>query len=172
MSGIYIHNGTQTDQFIKDLHSAVQILKANMDINNKINLVKSEFEKFNSWEDKYRHIIKKGKSLAEMPEELKKDELKVKGCQSQVWLFAEFDNERQVIHFKADSDASIVKGIIAILLDVYDLASPDEILNVGTHFLDSIGLRQHLSMSRANGLNAMVKQIHIYAMAYKARALM
>ena len=91
----------------------------------------------------------------------------MKGCQSQVWLYATLDEGSVTFH--ADSDASIVKGIIATLLDVYSKASPDSILATKPDFLDEIGLREHLSMSRANGLSAMLKQISLYAMAFKAK---
>lgn len=139
------------------------------DIEQRIQQLEQEFAQFSSWEDKYRHIISKGKKLAPFPDDLRKDELKVKGCQSQVWLYADFDDDSKRLLFQADSDASIVKGIIAILLDVYHQATPQEVLTIGTSFLDSIGLRQHLSMSRANGLNSMVKQIQIYAMAFQVK---
>jgi cysteine desulfuration protein SufE len=94
----------------------------------------------------------------------------VKGCQSQVWLHAELAGDR--VHFSADSDASIVKGIVALLVYVYSDSTPDEILMTKPTFLEDIGLREHLSMSRANGLTSMVKQISFYAMAFKAKLQM
>src|SRR5690606_2549138 len=96
---------------------------------------------------------------------------KVKGCQSQVWLVADLEkqNDKHVIVYRADSDASIVKGIVALLSKVYSGLNPDEVLNLKPDFIDTIGLRQHLSMSRANGLNSMLKQISLYALAYQQK---
>lgn len=141
-----------------------------MEITNRIEKLKEEFNGFSSWEDRYSHIIKMGKELAELPEEYRLEENKVRGCQSQVWLFPELKEGK--IHFYADSDASIVKGIISLLLKVYSNSSPDEILEVGTEWLDDIGLRQHLSMSRANGLSSMLKQISLYALAIQTKIKM
>ena len=103
-----------------------------------------------------------------MPESQKIEDNKVKGCQSQVWLHAELNNEKRII-FSADSDAAIVKGIVSILLKVYSDSTPEEIIATKPDFLEDIGLRQHLSMSRANGLSSMVKQISIYALAFKTK---
>lgn len=139
-----------------------------MEISARIESLKEEFQNFSDWEDKYKHIISLGKSLAPMKEEHKIDENKVKGCQSQVWLFAELDSDKKVI-FTADSDAAIVKGIVSILLQVYSGSTPSEIIATKPDFLDEIGLRQHLSMSRANGLSSMVKQISMYALAFKTK---
>lgn len=140
-------------------------------LKNRIDQLSKEFDSFESWEDKYKHIISRGKELAPLDEQYRVDSNKVKGCQSQVWLHASLQEDK-CIRFQADSDASIVKGIIAILLSVYDKASPSEVLSTSPDFLDQIGLKQHLSMSRANGLNAMVKQIHFYAMAFQAKLSM
>ncbi|MGB0453545.1 MAG: SufE family protein [Bacteriovoracaceae bacterium] len=133
-----------------------------------------KFEEFGSWELKYKHIIECGKKLSDFPDQFKEEKFKVKGCQSQVWLYPEIavshdDANRKVIHFHADSDASIVKGIIAVLLSVYNDLTPNEVLEVDESFIDTIGLRQHLSMSRANGLNSMIKQIKMYALVYKTQ---
>ena len=105
-----------------------------------------------------------------MDEAFKTEDNKIKGCQSQVWLHAELVGDK--IHFSADSDASIVKGIVALLVFVYSDSTPDEILMTKPTILEDIGLREHLSMSRANGLTSMVKQISFYAMAFKAKLLM
>jgi cysteine desulfuration protein SufE len=129
-----------------------------------------EMNNFSDWEDRYKFMINLGKELTPMPEEYRIDDNKVKGCQSQVWLFPEF-NEGKVL-FYADSDASIVKGIVAILLSIYNHSTPDEILNFGVGFIDELGLKQHLSMSRSNGLAAMLKQIQMYAIGLKAKAAM
>ena len=139
-------------------------------ISNRIDQIKDEFSMFPDWESRYKHLIELGKRLSPMEESLKTDSNKIKGCQSQVWLYAEFRDG--LIYFKADSDASIVKGIIALLVTVYSGSTPDEILTTRPHFLEDIGLREHLSMSRANGLTSMVKQISFYAMAFKAKSQM
>ncbi len=117
-----------------------------------------------------------GKSLPEFPEKLKTEDLKVKGCQSQVWLSATLKEELnensaslvKKIYFQADSDALIVKGLIAILLRVYSGRTPDEILALAPDFISELGFSSNLSPSRANGLQAMVKQIKYYALAFKA----
>jgi cysteine desulfuration protein SufE len=124
----------------------------------------TQFSAIKDWEDKYRKIIDFGKSLEAFPEEHRLEQNKVKGCQSQVWLVSQLSGDRIV--FLADSDASIVKGLVAILLKVYSQSTPAEILAFKPRFIDEIGLRQHLSMSRANGLNAMLKQIQFYAIAF------
>lgn len=141
-----------------------------MEINHRIDELKSEFSQFSDWEDKYKHIISLGKALVEMPEELKTEENKVKGCQSQVWLHADLKDGK--IIFQADSDAVIVKGIVSVLVRVYSNATPEEVLATKPEFLDEIGLRQHLSMSRANGLSSMVKQISMYALAFQTKIKM
>ena len=150
---------------------SVDALRSNfMEINNRIEELKAEFSGFSDWEDKYKHIIGLGKALVEMPEELKTEDNKVKGCQSQVWLHAEL-KEGKII-FQADSDASIVKGIVSVLVRVYSDSTPEEVLATKPEFLDEIGLRQHLSMSRANGLSSMVKQISMYALAFQTKIKM
>ena len=141
-----------------------------MAIESRIQKIVQKFNQFDDWEDRYRELIKFGKTLNEMPEELKTEDNKVKGCQSQVWLWPTFENG--VITFQGDSDAAIVKGIVGVLLYVYSESTPMEILSTKPTFIDEIGLRQHLSMSRANGLNSMLKKISIYAMAFQAKANM
>lgn len=133
----------------------------------RIKLIVEDFKKYSDWEDRYKHLIGLGKNLAPMAEEHKTENNKIKGCQSQVWLHAELAGDKVI--FTADSDASIVKGIIALLVQVYSGCTPDEILSIKPTFLEEIGLREHLSMSRANGLTAMVKQISFYAMAFKIK---
>lgn len=139
-------------------------------INQRILKLKNDFKSFSEWEARYKHLIELGKKMPPMKEEFKTEENKVKGCQSQVWLHAELIGDR--VHFSADSDASIVKGIVALLVYVYSDSTPDQILMTKPTFLEDIGLREHLSMSRANGLSAMVKQISFYAMAFKAKLQM
>ena len=129
-----------------------------------------EFKKFQDWEERYKHLIGLGKSLEPMKDEHQIEANKVKGCQSQVWLFAELNDGK--IHYTGDSDAAIVKGIVALLLKVYSDRTPDEILGLDQSFVDEIGLKQHLSMSRANGLSAMMKQIQMYALAFKTKIQM
>ncbi|MCR9204836.1 MAG: SufE family protein [Halobacteriovoraceae bacterium] len=136
-------------------------------MDSRITEIVSEFKSFHDWESRYKHLISLGKSLPEMKEEHKIETNKVKGCQSQVWLFAELEDGK--IKYSGDSDASIVKGIVALLLKIYGERTPTEILTLDQGFVDEIGLKQHLSMSRANGLSAMMKQIQMYAVAYKAK---
>ncbi len=136
-------------------------------IDDRINKIKEEFNSFSDWEGRYKHIIEIGKQMPVMDEANKTEANKIKGCQSQVWLSAKLLDDK--IFFEADSDASIVKGVIGLLVFVYSGSTPDEILSRRPTFLEDIGLREQLSMSRANGLNAMVKQISFYAMAFKAK---
>lgn len=125
-----------------------------------------EFEGFKDWDEKYAHIIKIGKELESFPEEQRTDDNKLSGCQSQVWLHASFNEDK--IQFQADSDAMIVKGLIALLVRVYSNHTPDEILNSQPEFIKKIGIDNHLSLTRKNGLSSMLKQIQRYAIAYKA----
>lgn len=141
-----------------------------MSINSRIEILIEKFKEIENWEDKYKLIIGMGKELSPMKEEYKTDDNKLNGCQSQVWLFAELNGDK--ITFTADSDASIVKGIIAMLLSVYSDSTPDEILSTRPDFLEKIGIREHLSMSRASGLASMLKQISVYAIAFKAKIAM
>ncbi len=139
-------------------------------IQERIDKIKGEFLSFSDWESRYKHLIELGKQLPAMKDEFKVETNKIKGCQSQVWLMAEL--KEGSVFFSADSDASIVKGIVALLVYIYSDSSPDEILTTKPTFLEDIGLREHLSMSRANGLTSMLKQISFYAMAFKAQVQM
>ena len=141
-----------------------------MTMQNRIQKILDEFSKIPDWEARYKRLIDLGKELPSMDEQNKTDANKVRGCQSQVWLWANMEGEKIV--FQADSDASITKGIVALLVNVYSGSTPDEILVTKPDFLTELGIREHLSMSRANGLNAILKQITIYAMAFKAKASM
>ncbi len=125
----------------------------------------SEFTHLSSWEDRYKLIIEKGKKLLPMPEEYKTDEYKVRGCQSQVWLHSELDSDGK-IQFQADSDALIVKGLVALLLQVYSGQKPQDILQFKPEFLQTLGFAQNLSPNRTNGLMSMIKQIQNYAIVY------
>ena len=131
--------------------------------------IAGEFSFFESWQDKYEYIIELGKKLKGFPEDKRTDDNKVKGCQSSVWLVTNEDNG--AIVFKADSDSTIVKGLIALLIRVLNGRTPDEILNAKLDFIAKTGLQQHLAQTRANGLAAMIKQMKMYALAYKAKQL-
>ncbi len=137
-----------------------------MTIREKQSDLIKRFEDLSDWEEKYTQIIKLGRELPDLPEEYRVDKNKVEGCQSQVWMHAEFKDGRIYIH--ADSDAMIVKGLIAILVKVYSGHTPDEILSTPPDFLKKIGVDTHLSPTRKNGLSAMLKQIQLYAVAFKA----
>ena len=126
-----------------------------------------EFSFFDDWMEKYEHIIQMGKSLPLIDPSLKTDERIIKGCQSKVWLHAELIDDKVV--FTADSDAIITKGIIAILIRVFSHQSPNTIINANTDFIDEIGLKEHLSPTRANGLVSMIKQMKLYAVAFNAQ---
>ena len=122
------------------------------------------FSFMEDWTEKYQYMIDLSKSLDEMNLNYKTDENLIKGCQSKVWLHSSY--EKGKIHFEADSDAIISKGIVAILLSVLNNRSPQEILSADLTFIDEIGLKEHLSPNRANGLSSMLKQIKFYALAY------
>lgn len=124
-----------------------------------------EFSQFPQWEDRYKKIIEMGKSLPEMPADLKTEQNIVKGCQSQVWLSASLSDDGKV-QLKGDSDALIVKGLVSLLLTVYSESSPSDILSTPPDFLKALGFEGNLSPSRANGLHAMLKQIKLYATAF------
>ena len=126
-----------------------------------------EFSMFDDWMERYEYIIELGKSLPIIEEENKLDENLIKGCQSKVWLFSELDND--IIKFSADSDAILTKGIVALLLRVYSNQKPADILAASTDFIDEIGLKEHLSPTRANGLVSMVKYIKMYAIAQQTK---
>ena len=126
-----------------------------------------EFSFFEDWMQRYEHMIDLGKSLPLIKDKYKTDDNIIKGCQSKVWMHAELEETKLV--FTADSDAIITKGIIAILIRVFSKQHPDEILNADTKFIDQIGLKEHLSPTRANGLVSMIKQIKMYALAYKTQ---
>ncbi len=126
-----------------------------------------EFSMFDDWMQRYEYMIDLGKSIPLIQDSNKTDENLIKGCQSKVWLHAELEEDK--IAFTADSDAIITKGIIAILLRVFSDKNPEEILAANTNFIDEIGLKDHLSPTRANGLVSMIKKIKIYALAYETQ---
>ena len=119
---------------------------------------------FNDWTEKYEYIIDLGKSLPVINDAFKTSDNTIKGCQSKVWLYAEYINNKLI--FTADSDAIITKGIIAVLIRVFSNQSPKDIVDAKADFIEEIGLKQHLSQTRANGLSSMIKQIKLYAVGY------
>lgn len=137
-----------------------------MNILDRTTQIKERFLKFDDWEDRYKELIVLGKSLPAYPEDKREDKYKVKGCQSQVWLYPEFKEGR--VYFHGDSDAVLVKGIVGLLLSVYSDATPDEILTVKPDFLKEVGITEHLSMNRSSGLASMMKQIQMYALVFKS----
>ena len=126
-----------------------------------------EFSIFEDWMQRYEYMIDLGKSLPLINENLKNDDKLIKGCQSKVWLNSELKDDK--IIFTADSDAIITKGIIAILVRVFSDQKPQAILDAKTDFIDEIGLKEHLSPTRANGLVSMIKQMKMYALAYQTK---
>lgn len=128
-----------------------------------------EFSMFEDWEERYQYVIDLGNSLPLIDEQYKTEDNIIKGCQSKVWLHGE-QQDGEVI-FTADSDAILTKGIIAILIRVFSGQKPQDILDADTGFIDEIGLKEHLSPTRANGLVSMIKQIKMYALAYSAKNL-
>ena len=126
-----------------------------------------EFSKFDDWMDRYEHMIDLGKSLPLIDSKFKTEDNIIKGCQSKVWLHADLESDKLI--FTADSDAIITKGIVAILIRVFSNQSPEVILKTNTDFIDEIGLKEHLSPTRANGLVSMIKKIKMYAVAYQTQ---
>ena len=125
-----------------------------------------EFDMFEDWMERYEHLIELGKSLPMIDEQYKVDENIIKGCQSKVWLHSELKGD--TIAYTADSDAILTKGLVALLLRVFTNQTPQAILTADTAFIDEIGLKEHLSPTRANGLVSMLKQIKLYAIAQQA----
>ena len=140
-----------------------------MTIKEKQQSIVEEFSMFDDWMDKYAYLIEMGKDLPEIDEKYKTKQYLISGCQSRVWLHAELIDGNLV--FSADSDALITKGIVSLLIRVLSGHSPDEIISSDFNFLNTIGLKDHLSPTRANGLQSMVKQIQLYARAFQLRSL-
>jgi len=138
-----------------------------MTINQIQDKIVDDFNQFDDWMDKYALLIDFGNGLEIIDEQYKVPQNIIEGCQSRVWLHAEMD--QGMIHFKGESDAILVKGIVALLLQVFSGRTPDEILGADLYFVDKIGLKEHLSPTRSNGLVAMIKQIKLYALAFKAK---
>jgi len=138
-----------------------------MSIQEIQNDIIDEFSMFDDWEERYQYMIDLGKTLPLIDAQYKTEDNIIKGCQSKVWVHAEMNDDKVV--FTADSDAIITKGIIAILIRVFSNQHPKEIIDANTDFIDQIGLKEHLSLTRANGLVSMIKQLKMYAIAYQTQ---
>ena len=138
-----------------------------MTIQDVQNEIIEEFSVFDDWMDKYNYLIEMGKSLPVIDEMHKTDKYLISGCQSRVWVWAKMKDGKVI--FKADSDAIITKGIISLLIRVLSNQTPDDIINANLEFIEKIGLKEHLSPTRSNGLTAMIKQMKLYALAFKAK---
>lgn len=138
-----------------------------MTINEIQQQIIDEFNLYDDWMDKYAYIIEQGNALAPLDEKYKTPENIIQGCQSRVWLQADCRDGK--LYFQAESDAVIVKGLLALVLQVFNGRTPDEIIETDLRFMKEIGLTEHLSPTRSNGLLAVIKQIRFYAMAYKAK---
>jgi len=138
-----------------------------MTIEEVQNEIIDEFSMFEDWEERYQYMIDLGKDLPIINEKYKTEDNIIKGCQSKVWVHATLDSDK--INFTADSDAIITKGIIAILIRVFSNQHPKDIIEANTNFIDKIGLKEHLSPTRANGLVSMIKQLKLYAIAYQTQ---
>ena len=136
-------------------------------IQEKQNQIIDEFNFFQDWSEKYQYLIDLGKSLPDFDQNNRVDSNLINGCQSKVWLNSSFNDN--IVIFEADSDAIISKGIISLLIRVFSGHNPKDILEANIDFIEKIGLNSHLSQTRANGLLSMIKQIKIYALAYKAK---
>ncbi len=136
-------------------------------INEKQDNIIEEFSGFDDWLDRYQLLIDLGSEQLPLDEQYKTDNNLIEGCQSRVWLQADYVDGK--VLFRAESDALIVKGIVALLIDVYSGHTPDEILGSDLYFVEAIGLKEHLSPTRSNGLLAMIKQMRLYALAFKAK---
>jgi cysteine desulfuration protein SufE len=138
-----------------------------MTVNNHEQEIIDEFSLFDDWMDKYNHLIEMGKSLNLIDEKYKDKQHLINGCQSRVWLHATYEDGK--VRFTADSDAVITKGLVNLLIRVLDNQTPDDIIDAELSFVDKIGLKDHLSPTRSNGLTSMIKQMKLYAMAFKAK---
>lgn len=140
-----------------------------MSINDIQDQIISEFADYDDWMDKYSYLIELGNDLKPYPEEFRLKQYIIEGCQSTVWIHADLTEGR--VSFDGDSDAIIVKGIVALLIRVFSNHTPDEILNADLYFIDKIGFKENLTPTRSNGLLAMIKQMKLYAMAFKANSI-
>ncbi len=138
-----------------------------MDVNEIQDEIIDDFSGVDDWLDKYQLLIDMGNGLEPLDEQLKKPENLIEGCQSRVWVCASFDSSTRKIHFEAESDTVIVKGLVYLLLKVLNDRTPEEVLATDLYFIEKIGLKEHLSPTRSNGLNSIIKQIWNYAIAFK-----
>lgn len=136
-------------------------------LEDKDKAIEARFSSFPNWEERYHHLIKAGREMPGLSDEDKIEDLKVKGCQSQVWIKAELTKDMKV-KFTADSDALVVRGLVALLVELFSNEHPADIVAFNPKFIEKLGLSNHLSPSRANGLFSMLKQIKYYGMAYQA----
>lgn len=139
-----------------------------MTINEIQDEIVEEFSDYSDWMDKYSYLIEIGNDMAPYPEEHRVQQNVIEGCQSTVWINAQLTDEKK-IHFDADADAIIVKGIVGLLIRVLSEQTPDDILSADLYFIDKIGLKENLTPTRSNGLLAMIKQMKLYAMAFKTK---
>ena len=140
-----------------------------MTINEIQDQIIDDFSAFDDWMDKYQMIIEMGNNLEPLDEKYKTPQNLIEGCQSRVWLQADLDEQTNLIHFTGDSDAVIVKGLVSLVIQVLSDHTPDEILNADLYFIEQIGLMENLSPTRSNGFLSMIKQMRIYALAFKAK---
>ncbi|MCB0806201.1 MAG: SufE family protein [Bacteroidales bacterium] len=138
-----------------------------MTVNESAQKIVEEFGMFDDWMDKYNYLIDMGKSLPLIDEKFKNEKYLISGCQSRVWLSAEMEDGEVV--FKADSDAVITKGIVNLLIRVFSHQPPEDIIDADISFIDKIGLKEHLSPTRSNGLMSMIKQMKLYAVVFKTK---
>ena len=140
-----------------------------MQINEIQDQIIDDFSAFDDWMDKYQMIIEMGNNLEPLDEKYKTPQNLIEGCQSRVWLQADYDEASDKIHFTGDSDAVIVKGLVSLVIQVLSDHTPDEILASELYFIEEIGLKENLSPTRSNGFLSMIKQMRIYALAFKAK---
>ncbi|MEX0662618.1 MAG: SufE family protein [Balneolaceae bacterium] len=138
-----------------------------MTIEEKQDRIIREFQSLSDWQERYKHIIKMGQKLSPLDDEYKVEENLVRGCQSQVWLTTNLEGDKVI--YNADSDAAITKGLVAMMVNFYSGEEPNTILTTNPQFIREIGMQEHLSPTRSNGLASMIKQMKIYAMAYKSK---
>ncbi len=138
------------------------------DIQTEQQKIIDEFSSLSDWTERYKHIIGLGRDLKALDDQYKVEENLVRGCQSQVWLHTYTEDEKVI--YEADSDAAITKGLVALMVRFYSGRSPEQIIETDPVFIKKIGMQEHLSPTRSNGLASMIKQMKIYAMAYKAKA--
>lgn len=140
-----------------------------MTINDIQDQIIEDFSAFDDWMDKYQMIIEMGNNLEPLDDKYKTPQNLIEGCQSRVWLQADYDEASKKIHFTGDSDAVIVKGLVSLVIQVLSDHTPDEILASDLYFIEEIGLKENLSPTRSNGFLSMIKQMRIYALAFKAK---